>query len=323
MGEHHALTGADVLHFARRRVGEAVALADLHALHASVAVANDPLEIRAKTGLHAETLELFEFLVDDFGARTGLENRAARHRMTAFLRNAFLHPLDAEFLDGPLPGGERLAAHVEDLVGMVHPGPFADHVLGHEFGGVLVPLFLLHRRSGNAHDAAVDGRIAARDAHLLEHAHARARQARLDRRGKSGKARTDHDDVEGFVPFRGHRVRALRAGGGSSGKKRGARGCGLEPVAAGKSGHSFLLGVCFPISAAGRAVRPGAVGAIFRQRLRDGQSGRIRASGRLTPRADSPRKDRPASERPPENPMVFSLLPERLRYNAVFIPTTR
>ena len=149
--------GADVLHLARRRVGEAIAFADLHALDAPVTVANDALEISAKTGLHAEAFELFEFLVDDFGARARLQNGAARHRMAAFLRDAFLHPLDAEFLHRPLPGRQSFAAHMEDFVGMIHAGPFADHVFGHEFGRVLVTLLLLHRRSGNAHDAAVDG----------------------------------------------------------------------------------------------------------------------------------------------------------------------
>ena len=119
---------------------------------------------------------------------------------------------------------------------MIESCTLADHVLRHQFRRILEALALLHRRAGNAHDAAVDDGVAADGAHFLENADGCARQTGLDGGGKPRKARADDDDVKGFVPFGGHRVRAF--GGGNGGACKQSRACGgLEQRAAGKVGH--------------------------------------------------------------------------------------
>ena len=129
--------------------------------------------------------------------------------MTAFLRHTLLDPFNAERLDGPLPGWERLFAEVPHFFGLVESAPFGHHVFGHEFWRVFQAFFFLHGRSRNAHDAAVDDGIAPDDAHLLQYADRSAGQPSFNSGGKTGKPRTDDDNIERFIPLFGQRIKCF------------------------------------------------------------------------------------------------------------------
>ena len=128
---------------------------------------------------------------------------------TAFLRHALLDPFNAERLDGPLPGRERLFAEVPHFFGLVETAPFGHHVFGHEFRRVFEAFFFLHGCSRNAHDAAVDDGIAPDDAHLLQYADRSAGQPSFNSGGKTGKSGTNDDNIERFIPLFGHRIKSF------------------------------------------------------------------------------------------------------------------
>ena len=239
VSQNHGLAGANELHLAGIGVRELVTFADLHALDAAVGVTDDLFHEDAGTGLDAEFLELGDFLVDDFGAGTGLQNGAAGNGVTAFLRNAFLNPIDTEFFDGPFPSRKGFTAEMKNLVRVVEAGAFADHVFRHQFGRVLVPLLLLHRSARNAHDSAVDDGISADGAHLFEHANGSTGLTGFDGGGETGKTRADHDDVESFVPLLGHGFEGGCVSGGQGSRKQGRSGRGrLEQMSTRKIGHN-------------------------------------------------------------------------------------
>ena len=84
-------------------------------------------------------------------------------------------------------------------VGVVETEPVLHAVGDEEFFAVFDALRLLHgvHRAGDV--AAADGGVAADDTHFFEHQHLETGAAGLKGTGHARKARTDDDDVEGFV----------------------------------------------------------------------------------------------------------------------------
>ena len=209
VAEYNGSAGGDELHLPRFGLREAVALTNLNAFHTAVGIPNDAFQIGAGARFYPKRFKLGSFLEDNAGTGAVFNNGAARHGMTAFLRHALLDPFNAERLDGPLPGWERLFAEVPHFFGLVESAPFGHHVFGHEFRRVFQAFFFLHGCSRNAHDAAVNDGIAADDAHLLQYADRSAGQPSFNSGGKTGKPGTDDDNIERFIPLFGHRIKSF------------------------------------------------------------------------------------------------------------------
>ena len=243
VAEDHAFLRADVLHAARGVVAELVALADFQTLHAAIGIADDCFHEDPGAERDPELFALRDLLRHDRGAGAVSGNRAAGNRVTAFLHEVIHVPFDAELIPRPLPGGERLVHERADFVGIVQPLALTQHVFSEEFRRVLDPILLLHRGSGNRHNAAVDDGVVAKRPHLFENDDVRAFLFRFKRRREPGKTRADDQHIHLFIPLCGHRVVGLRLRSRCQHRAKPHRRPGSQERSSRKIRHIHLLSI--------------------------------------------------------------------------------
>lgn len=202
MTQDDALGRADRLPLSGAGLGEAVALVDDDALDRTgiFLVTDDLIDVGAEPHRHAQLLDHREFFGDDAGARPVLRGDVSRDAVAAFLADRVRQELDSQFLHAPPVIGQGVGSDDMDFLRVVHEVAGLQHVLLQQFDRVLDVVHLLLRAAGCGENAAVDDGAASSGGHFLQNDHLGAGLLGLDCGGKACKARSDHQDVAGFVP---------------------------------------------------------------------------------------------------------------------------
>ncbi len=183
-----------------------------------------------EANLHAEPPGVREQKVDAAAAQRRLRRHVAARKGASLQRDAFVLPAHADRLESVERGEGALAEDAHEL-GLRPPAARGERLRDELLDAVLDAERALSLRIHGVEVSAREPGVAARARELLDDEHAaRARLPCGDGARRAGPARAGDEDVDRFVPARGHA--GARPVGRKGEKPRAERGA-LEKTASG------------------------------------------------------------------------------------------